>query len=1094
MKIISWNIRGLGGPEKRKEVRQMVGELKPFILCIQETKLQNCDTFLSSTLWGSSSHGFSYRPSAGASRGLLTLWDSSEVEVWSTESREHVLWCHGRFSKTGEEFYMANVYAPCDDGAKQGLWESLSARLLLLAGKRVCVCGDFNAVKHIDERRSVRGGNRSSDHIPFNQFIEDNMLIDLPLIGRKFTWFKGDGHSMSRLDRFLLSEEWCLNWPNCKQMAKMRGLSDHCPLVLSANEEHWGPSPSRMLKCWKDIPGYKLFEGDANSKYFHSVLASRRRRNSLAVIQVDGVTVEGVNPIRQAVFSHFESHFQAPIVDRPGIDDLQFKRLNLVEIGGLTKPFSETEVKQAVWDCDSYKSPGPDGINFSFIKDFWVELRGDVMRFISDFHRNGRLTKGINSTFIALIPKTDSPQRLSDFRPISLVGSLYKILAKVLANRLRQVIGSVISESQIAFVKNRQILDGILIANEVVDEARKSKKDLLLFKVDFEKAYDSVDWGYLDAVMGRMAFPSLWRKWIRECVCTATASVLVNGSPTDEFPLRRGLRQGDPLSPFLFLLAAEGLNVLMEAMVARNLFTGYSISGQGSVSVSHLQFADDTLLMGIKSWANVRALRAVLVLFETMSGLKVNFNKSMLVGVNISESLLCEAASTLCCKVGKIPFLYMGLQIGGDPRRLVFWEPMLTRLKNRLSGWKSRFLSFGGRLEYGGLGVRQLREFNIALLGKWCWRMLVDREGLWFRVLVARYGLEGGSLRAGGQRGSVWWRELVRIREGVGEPGGSWFSEHVSRRVGDGSDTLFWTDPWLDGISLRERFGRLFELADQVIDRWHWRLDPDSGYTVGGVYQLLTSQESVTLEDADKLIWHSQVPLKVSIFAWRLLRDRLPTRANLVSRGVLSPTAATCVFGCGAAESAHHLFLSCSIAGSLWDLVRAWIGISLVDSTSLRDHFVQFTASSVVRTRGTDDRIRHNRGRAESRQHQGEPEHDEPLPAVVEQQVVQQGWPGGPIDTSLLTRYEQHVARYVWFGQECVVGDKIELRIASLGRKVVERVLDHHPEIIQGWLNISGLCWLERISLKLTNPQLLSAFVERWHPEKHCHFTCRSAK
>ncbi|PNX67917.1 cysteine-rich receptor-like protein kinase, partial [Trifolium pratense] len=176
---------------------------------------------------------------------------------------------------------------------------------------------------------------------------------------------------------------------------------------------------------WQQSRSLWLKEGDANSKYFHSVLASRRRRNSLAVIQVDGVTVEGVNPIRQAVFSHFESHFQAPIVDRPGIDDLQFKRLNLVEIGGLTKPFSETEVKQAVWDCDSYKSPGPDGINFGFIKDFWVELRGDVMRFISDFHRNGRLTKGINSTFIALIPKTDSPQRLSDFRPISLVGSLY---------------------------------------------------------------------------------------------------------------------------------------------------------------------------------------------------------------------------------------------------------------------------------------------------------------------------------------------------------------------------------------------------------------------------------------------------------------------------------------------------------------------------------------------------------------------------------------------------------------------------------------------------------------------------------------------
>jgi hypothetical protein len=304
----------------------------------------------------------------------------------------------------------------------------------------------------------------------------------------------------------------------------------------------------------------------------------------------------------------------------------------MIERGGLTKPFSEAEVKAAVWDCDSYKSPGPDGINFGFYKDFWDVLRGDVMRFISEFHRNGKHSKGLNSTFIALIPKIDSPQRLNDFRPISLVGSLYKILAKVLANRLRLVIGSVISEAQTAFVKSRQILDGVLIANEVVDEARRSKKELLLFKVDFEKAYDSVDWDYLDDVMGKMAFPALWRKWIRECVRTATASVLVNGSPTDEFPMERGLRQGDPLSPFLFLLAAEGLNVLMEAVVGQNLFTGYRVGQQDLVEVSHLQFADDTLLLGAKSWANVRALRAVLVLFESMSGLKVNFNKSMLVG------------------------------------------------------------------------------------------------------------------------------------------------------------------------------------------------------------------------------------------------------------------------------------------------------------------------------------------------------------------------------------------------------------------------------------------------------------------------------
>jgi len=119
------------------------------------------------------------------------------------------------------------------------------------------------------------------------------------------------------------------------------------------------------------------------------------------------------------------------------------------------------------------------------------------MRFLSEFHRNGKLTKGVNATFIALIPKVVSPQRLNDFRPISLVGCMYKVLAKVLANRLRNVIGSVVSDSQFAFVKGKQILDGVIIANEVVDEARRLNKEMIFFKVAFEKAYDSVDLHYL---------------------------------------------------------------------------------------------------------------------------------------------------------------------------------------------------------------------------------------------------------------------------------------------------------------------------------------------------------------------------------------------------------------------------------------------------------------------------------------------------------------------------------------------------------------------------------------------------------------------
>ncbi|GAU15917.1 hypothetical protein TSUD_41400 [Trifolium subterraneum] len=693
---------------------------------------------------------------------------------------------------------------------------------------------------------------------------------------------------------------------------------------------------------WQQSRSQWLKEGDVNTKYFHYVLASRRRGNAITSLQVGSSTVEGVAPIRHAVVSHFTSHFKVVSLEMHGVDNLIFKQLTPAEDSSLIKPFSLEEVKAVVWDCDNFKSPGLDGLNFGFNKDFWKEMQGDIMRFIVEFHRNGRLTKGINATFIALIPKVEIPQQLNDFRPISLVGSLYNILAKVLANQLRLVMGSVILDLQTAFVKDRQILDEILIANEVVDEALRAKKELLMFKVDFEKACDSVDWGYLDTVMGRMGFPTLWRKWIKECVCTATTSVLVNGSPTDEFPLERGLRQGDLLSPFLFLMAAEGLHVLMEAMVDSNLFTGYNVGTIFPVSVSHLQFADDTLLMGTKSWVNVCALRVVLVLFETM----------------VEESL---------------PFFW--------------WSSGFAQVCVDLIACLCSFFLQSS--------LRQLREFNLALLGKWCWRMLVDREGLWFRVLAVRYGLERGRLCAGGTKGSWWWRELVRIRDGGGEVGGQWFGEHITKKVGDGSDTFFWTDPWVAGTPLCERFGRLFDLAenksvsvakmfslvwgaageawewrrplraweeemlgecqtlllsvslqDHHSNRWQWQPDLEGGYTVRCAYHLLTEQETVPLGAAAGLIWHPRVRLKVSILAWRLLRDRLPTKANLITRGILPPEAHLCVSGYGAVESAQHLFLSCSMFGSLWSHVSSWIDPSLVIAQTLSDYFVQFTSSA----------------------------------------------------------------------------------------------------------------------------------------------------
>jgi len=174
----------------------------------------------------------------------------------------------------------------------------------------------------------------------------------------------------------------------------------------------------------------------------------------------------------------------------------------------LSGRFQEEEIKDAVWGCGSDKSPGPDGINFKFIKQFWHIIKPDVLQFLDEFYVNGNFPswmnsvngifpRGCNASFIVLIPKVKNPQALGEYRPVSLIGCMYKIVAKILANRLKKIMPCIIDERQSAFIEGRQLLQSALIANEVVDEANRTQRPCIVFKVDYKKAYDSVSWDFL---------------------------------------------------------------------------------------------------------------------------------------------------------------------------------------------------------------------------------------------------------------------------------------------------------------------------------------------------------------------------------------------------------------------------------------------------------------------------------------------------------------------------------------------------------------------------------------------------------------------
>lgn len=252
---------------------------------------------------------------------------------------------------------------------------------------------------------------------------------------------------------------------------------------------------------WQQSRFRWLREGDANSKFFHRCIKKRRKVNEILGLNFEGSSVKEVDPLKSKIKGHFEQHFMRREGVRVIFDDLRVAVLDESESNLLVEPFSEEEIKTAVWNCNDSKSPGSDEVSFSFIKQFWEDVNEDFIGFMEEFHLNGRLVKGSNSSFIVLNPKKENRQKIGDFRPISLIGCMYKVLSKVLANCLRRVIHRLISKCQSAFIKGRQILEGVLIANEVLDDAKRRKKEALFFKVDFEKVYDSVNWDFLDLMM-----------------------------------------------------------------------------------------------------------------------------------------------------------------------------------------------------------------------------------------------------------------------------------------------------------------------------------------------------------------------------------------------------------------------------------------------------------------------------------------------------------------------------------------------------------------------------------------------------------------
>jgi len=356
---------------------------------------------------------------------------------------------------------------------------------------------------------------------------------------------------------------------------------------------------------------------------------------------------------------------------RPSFELLDCPKVSREEQEWLERPFTEAKVLQIVKQCDGDKAPNPDGFTLNFFKKCWEILREDLMQTVQNFHHNEIFEKSFNATFIALIPKKTGAEELKDFRPISLIGGVYKIISKLITERLKTVMGKLVYEHQMAFLKGRQILDAAMLANELVDSRVKQKIPGILCKLDIEKAYDHVNWNFLLKILKDMGFGNKWIKWIRFCISNVKFSLIINGSTKGFFKSQRGLRQGDPISPFLFLLAMEGLNHMIRIANGKGWLKGFSaqtVRGD-ALEVIHLLYANDSLVLCEAEEIQIRHLRAILTIFEGISGLHVNWNKSSLFPINQVDNMQ-SLAETLGCQVASLPTKYLGMPLGAKNKEL----------------------------------------------------------------------------------------------------------------------------------------------------------------------------------------------------------------------------------------------------------------------------------------------------------------------------------------------------------------------------------------------------------------------------------------
>ncbi|KAJ9536736.1 LOW QUALITY PROTEIN: hypothetical protein OSB04_un000121 [Centaurea solstitialis] len=660
-----------------------------------------------------------------------------------------------------------------------------------------------------------------------------------------------------------------------------------------------------------------LREGDANTRFFHNVVKERRHYNQVrSVCRNDGVFVYDED-VPWAFVDHLKGYMGSRDESLDPLMPMEWfhNKLSLRDSLFIIRPILDSEIRDAMFQIGKDKAPGSDGFTSMFFKAAWEVVGNDVIVAIHNFFYRGHLAKELNHTLLCLLPKCPNASSVADFRPIACCSVLYKCISKIIVNRMKPFLDGLVGRAQSAFIPGRRIVDNILMAHElVVGYHLNSGNPRCAFKIDLRKAYDMVDWRFLCSMLVGFGFHPVLVKWIEEMISTTTYSVAVNGESWGHFHGKRGIRQGDPLSPYLFTLVMEGFAMIFRQCIEEaSQFIHHP--GCDSIELTHLCFADDLFVFTGGDVDSVEVLKKALFLFEKRSGLSPNLTKSDIFFGNVSDSARETILNCLPFRMGTFPIRYLGVPLSPVFLRVSDYGGMIARVKQRIQNWKMKFLSFGGRRQLvrsvlqslqlywmaifvfpasviheleallraflwaqgddvhgkcriswevvcrptdsGGLGFKKLAIWNRALIAKNLWDVLVHKPTLW--VSWVRQ-LPNASVNFWKIRESASWSWVLRRMMSLRH----YIRQHVKVTIGDGRSTHAWEDTWLDCGSLGQlvTYRRIHSQGFTANDTVRDFLDRVNGTWPNDWvirFPILTENElPVVTNDADRPWWSSR--------------------------------------------------------------------------------------------------------------------------------------------------------------------------------------------------------------------------------------------